>query len=66
MSTELATNWTPAEKIPPAKPHALALFPVNDTERAEQFVKLFADEFGYVHARKRWLLWGIGCGGRFT
>jgi hypothetical protein len=44
MSTELATNWTPAEKIPPAKPHALALFPVNDTERAEQFVKLFADE----------------------
>jgi len=44
MSTELATNWTPAEKIPSAKPHALALFPVNDTERAEQFVKLFADE----------------------
>jgi hypothetical protein len=44
MSTELATNWTPAEKIPSAKPHALALFPVNDTERAEQFVKLSADE----------------------
>jgi hypothetical protein len=36
MSTELATSWSPAEKIPPAKPHALALFPVNDTERAER------------------------------
>jgi hypothetical protein len=36
MSTELATNWSPAEKIPPAKSHALAFFPVNDTERAER------------------------------
>jgi hypothetical protein len=44
MSTELATSWSPAEKIPPAKPHALALFPVNDTKRAERFVKLLADE----------------------
>ena len=55
MSTELATNWTPAEKIPPAKPHALALFPVNDTERAEQFVKLFADELR-LRARRETLV----------
>jgi hypothetical protein len=57
MSTEPATDWSQGENIPAPKPHALALFPVNDTERAERFVKLFAAELRYVHAWKRWLLW---------
>ncbi|HEU5313192.1 MAG TPA: phage/plasmid primase, P4 family [Candidatus Udaeobacter sp.] len=63
MSTEPATDWSQGENIPAPKPHALALFPVNDTERAERFVKLFAAELRYVHAWKRWLLWD---GNRWT
>src|ERR1700730_16619473 len=57
MSAESVTDWSEVGNIPTPKPSALASYPGNDTERAERFVKLFADELRYVHAWKSWLIW---------
>src|SRR6267143_56053 len=59
MSTESISSWN----VPTPKPAPLASYPLNDSERAERFAKLFAADFRYVHAWKRWLLWD---GNRWT
>ena len=59
MNAEVATDWSATDKIP--VPEALdsptRVNPRNDSERAQRFVKLFADELRYVHAWEKWLLW---------
>ena len=59
MNEAIATDWSETGDIPaPQVANSPRLVnPRNDSERAERFVELFADELRYVHAWDKWLLW---------
>ena len=62
MNGAIAIDWNEISNIPAPQPrdNATRGNPRNDSERAERFIELFADELRYIHAWEKWLLWN-GC-----